>query len=422
MATTIFDGPLHVPGSMQAMLAAYFGQGVADPNTDAGPSLFYQGTAILDPRLWYQKDKVVGNSGVVQAFMQSAPVRSIAAIPAAIATNNLATAQNVVSGTALTLASAATGITKNVPIRPFSNALNGAAVTTAAIALDFGFAFGSVTSGSATITVADSSQFVVGMPLVIGGVGSSGGTSCLLTQVATIASTTTITVSASALPAATNATAPIGMGDIWSPNPAGYTLPQAAYPFIGAGPGLFFDARQGLSRALSITGAASSTGGTFTVAGWDVFGAPMTETITVGAATIGYGVKCFKYVNSITPNFTDAHNYSVGTADVFGFGLRSNLWEEVDVKWNGTMMTTSTGWTAAVTTSPATATTGDVRGTIQISTGGAGTGITASASNGTVSSLAMSGRRLEMAQRIGAGSVILANPSNYVSLFGVTQA
>lgn len=422
MATSIEDGPLHVPGSMQAFLAAWFGSAVPDPNQDASPSLFYQGTGILDPRLVYLKDKVQGYTGVVQAFLAQPWLKSIGQIPAAIATNNIAAAQNVVSGTALTLASASTGITRGVPIRPFANSLMGGAVATAAIAIDFGFCFGSCTSGSATITVADSTLFTPGQPLVIGGVGNAAGTVALLTQVATLATATTITVIASAVPLATNATAPIGTGDLWGPSPIGFPVPQAAYPFLAGGPGLFLDPRQSITRALSITGAAGSVGGTFTAAGWDFYGQPMTETITVGAATIGYGKKCFKYLNSVTPNFTDAHNYSVGTSDIFGFLFRSGLWEDVGVSWNGSMMTTSTGWLTFDGTSPATATTGDVRGVIQISTGGGGSGITGSASNGTVSGLAMSGRRLEMRQLVNPFSMLNATPSAPQSLFGVTQA
>lgn len=421
MATSIFDGPLHVPGTMQAFLAAYFGFPVSDPNQDAGPSLFYQGTGILDPRIVYLKDKVQGYTGVVQAFAEQPQLRSIGQIPAAIGTANIAAAANVVSGTAMTLESATVGVTLNVPIRPFSNSLNGAAPVTAAIALDFGFAFGNCTAASATIQVANSANFIPGMPLVIGGVGNAGGTIALLTQVATIVDATHITVVASAVPLATNATAPIGTGDLWGPSPIGFPMPQAACPFMGAGPGLFLDARQAVSRAVSITGAGGSAGGTFTVRGWDIYGQPMREVVTVGAATIGYGKKCFKYIASVTPNFTDAHNYSVGTSDVFGFAFRSGLWEEADVSWAGTKMTTSTGWLAFDGTDPATTTTGDVRGVIQISTGGGGTGITASASNGSVVSLAMSGRRMEMRQVISPIAMLMATPAAPQTLFGVAQ-
>ena len=322
----------------------------------------------------------------------------------------------------MTLASATLGITLNVPIHPYSQVLNAATVTTAAIALDFGFGFGNVTSGSTTIPVSSSSLYFVGMPLVIGGVGNSGGTIPLLTSVASIVDATNITVVDS--PLASNSTAPIGMGDLWGPVPAGTgtPTPTAAYPFLAHGPQRMLDPRQAVTRGVRIVGSGGGSGGNFTVAGWDIYGQPMTETITVAAgASTGWSKKCFKYIGSVTPLFTDANNYSVGTSDVFGFAYRSNIWEETTVFWAGAMQTSSQGWLTADTTSPATATTGDVRGTIQTSASGGGTGIGASASNGTVSSLAMTGRRLEIGQQITVADTLLAGRLNTAPIFGVTQ-
>ena len=53
----------------------------------------------------------------------------------------------------------------------------------------------------------------------------------------------------------------------------------------------------------------------------------------------------------------------MGTTDVIGLPLRSDYVSETDISMASTWITASTGFTAAVTTSPATATTGDVRGT-----------------------------------------------------------
>ena len=422
MATSQFDGPLHVSGSMQAFLAAAFGSPVADPNSDAGPSLFYQGTGVLDPRIVYLKDKVQGYTGVVQGFQAQNWLKSVGQIPAALSASNIASVAGTTSGTAFAFANASLGVTRNVPIRPFASSLMGAAPAVAGVALDFGFAFGNCTAGSGTITVADSRAFVPGMPLVIGGVGNAAGTAPLLTQVATLASATTITVNSQAIPLATNATAPIGTGDLWGPSPMGFPMPQAAYPFLAGGPGLFLDPRQAIARAVQITGVAAGTGGAITVAGWDIYGQPMRETITATAgATTTFGKKAFKYIGSITPAFTDAHAYTVGTTDVFGFAFRSTLWEDTEVYWNGASMTTSQGWLAADLTDPATGTTGDVRGVIQTGAGGGGTGIGANASNGTVSGLAMSGRRLEMRSLINIMSMLSASPASPQGMFGATQ-
>lgn len=422
MATTSLDGPQLVYGGL-AMIPSGFGAGgVPDPNPDAGPNGVYLGHAMIDPRLVFPKDNVTGVRGSVQSHLISPFMYSISQIPAALANNNIAAAANVVANTAMTLASATLGVTLNVPIHPYSQVLNAATVVTAAIALDFGFAFGNATSGSTTLPVSSSSLFYAGMPLVIGGVGNSGGTIPLLTTVASITDATNIVLNDA--PLASNSTAPIGMGDLWGPVTfgTGYRTPTAACPFLTHGPQRMLDPRQAITRGVRIVGSGGASGGNFTVAGWDIYGQPMTETITVAAgASTGWSKKCFKYIASVTPLFTDANNYSVGTSDVFGFAYRSTLWEPTTVFWNGAMQTSSQGWLTADTTNPATATTGDVRGTIQTGAAGGGAGIGANASNGTVSSLAMSGRRLEMAQQITVADLLMASRVDTTPLFGVTQ-
>lgn len=426
MATSIIDGPWHVYGSMGKMPQNSFASDTAliEYSTDAGPSAFYKGTAFMDPRILYQKDKVTGAlSGIVPAFIPGALTTSIRQIPFALGATKIAPAAHPNSGTAMTLATATAGVSVNIPIRPFTNSFAGAAPVTAALALDFGFAFGTTTTGSTstTVTVADSTLFSVGMPLVIAGAGNSGNTAPLLCNVTGLPTGTTITITPGAQAALTGT--PIGTGDIWG----GQTFsgasnpPQAAYPFIADGPGLFMDARQTLSRVVQATGLANGLGGNITILGWDIYGQPMSDTITLAAgANVVYGTKCFKYIKSVTPNFTDTINVSVGTGDVFGFAFRSTLWEETRVFWAGAPMTSATGWTAADAT-PVSASTGDVRGTIQTGAAGAGSGIGSTASNGSVSALALTGNRLEMAQWFDTWSWISATPANPTSLMGLTQ-
>jgi hypothetical protein len=406
---------------MQAYLAAYFGSPVVDPNSDAGPSLFYQGIGILDPRFAYMKDKVQGYTGVVQAYQDLTELRSVAAVPAPTSAVNIAAGQVLTINVPMTFANASLGVTRNVPIRPFSASVFGAAPVVAAAVLDFGFGFVNATLGSTTVIVSDSRLYTVGMPLVIGTLGNAGGTAPLLTQVASILTATTLSLANPAL--FTNATAPVGTGDLWGPSPMGFPLPQAAYPFLAGGPGLFLDPRQAIARNVSITGVAGGTGGAITVAGWDIYGMPMRETVAgpAGAVTV-YGKKCFKAIGTITPGFTDAtHNYTVGTGDVFGIHFRAPFWEEITVYWNATAMTTSQGYLAPDQTEPATATTGDPRGVIQVSASGGGTGIGANASNGTVTGLAMTGRRLDIRQVVNIGAIIRSTPVEPKFLFGVTH-
>ena len=99
------------------------------------------------------------------------------------------------------------------------------------------------------------------------------------------------------------------------------------------------------------------------------------------------------------PQFTDAHNYSVGTTDIYGLPLRSDNFGDLAINYNATGITASTGYVAAVTTSPATTTTGDVRGTYALQ------------------SAADASKRLVVRQ-----FVTPANMGSVSGLFGVTQA
>ena len=126
----------------------------------------------------------------------------------------------------------------------------------------------------------------------------------------------------------------------------------------------FYDPAKAIARAVSITGVINGAGGAFKVSGYDIYGFPMTETITAaaGVATTN-GKKAFKYIASVVPQFADAHTYSVGTTDIYGFPLYCKLWGYAGVAWNSADLTANTGFVAPDATVPATATTGDPRGT-----------------------------------------------------------
>lgn len=159
------------------------------------------------------------------------------------------------------------------------------------------------------------------------------------------------------------------------------------------------DPTKNLARAVSITGASSGAGGAFLVVGYDLYGSPQTEKITAtSGATTTNGKKAFKFVKSVTPQFTDAHNYSVGTADIFGFPLVVSTFTYATIGWAGSTITASTGFTAAVTTT-ASNTTGDVRGTYAVQ----------SASNGVLTLQAFI-------------TVSTANISSIAGIFGTTPA
>lgn len=192
-------------------------------------------------------------------------------------------------------------------------------------------------------------------------------------------------------------------------NPLGNTFPVGALVVDGL-PGLVtfgqnkyvqaWDPTKLIARAVSITGLSSGVGGTVTVKGLDLYGNLQTDTVTLaaGANTVNT-LKAFKAITAVTPNFTDTINVAVGTADVFGFPGRADIFADVLVYWNNALITANTGFVAADTTSPATALTGDVRGSYAVQ----------SASDGT--------KRLQVFWKPR-----IANIASVIGLFGVTPA
>jgi hypothetical protein len=183
------------------------------------------------------------------------------------------------------------------------------------------------------------------------------------------------------------------------------------YKQFGAGfQSWYYDPATMLARTLSITGSTSATGGAFLASGYDLYGYPQTDLITVGAGAVtGNGHKPFKYVTSVVPQFADAHNYSAGTSDIYDLGLAADFFSDADVYWNNVVQLVAQ-FTAAVTTSPATNVTGGPRGTF---TAG-------SASDGT--------KRLQIfvdpsaARLAQAGASGVVGSAMSVGLFGVTPA
>jgi hypothetical protein len=120
-------------------------------------------------------------------------------------------------------------------------------------------------------------------------------------------------------------------------------------------------------RALQIN--TSTTARTITISGYDYYGQPMTEAITVATAgTAKSGAKAFYQIASATINGS-ATAVTIGTTDIFGLPVRCfDAGYVVKVGWNNTLAQDAGTFTAADMTNPATSTTGDVRGTYKPST------------------------------------------------------
>jgi hypothetical protein len=202
-----------------------------------------------------------------------------------------------------------------------------------------------VPSIAAVANIAAAQNVVSGVPMAL--VGASGAGITLTTAAQTILPTGNVV-------------------------PAGTLAIDGVPGYVGGGTSggfQFMDPTTSLARAVSVT-STGGTGGVVIVHGYDVYGVPMSESITSVTGTTVDGKKAFKFVTSAVPQFTDATNYSIGTADVFGLNLRADKWAYVRAVWNDTLETANTGFVAADTTA-ATALTGDVRGTYAQTSDGA---------------------------------------------------
>lgn len=415
MAETIDRGPFVNAGSLLDNRVEPFD----------GPSIDYQANVIPDVR--FGPIRSVGlQPGRVPSFLNSPYIVMTDAVLSAASTTTLAAAQVATSGVAMTLSTTSAGgfaagtpsWTYNIPLIPL-----GTTTIATVGALDFGFATGTTAANSSTVVVQDSTYFTSGQWIVIGGAGNSTNTNPLVTQIASTVNATTIQISPVAGGALSNA--PIGDANLYGsgllPLPTQFgpssPVPSSVNPYSVGGLAEIFNPLESVTRNIAVT-ASTATNGTaaILVTGYDVYGALMTELVTAAGTTTVYGKKAFKYILKAVPQQTQGANYTLGVGDVVGFHVRSDKWEYSNIFWNGTFATTKNGWTQATTVVPATNTTGDVRGTVQLSTNGSlATSVGGAAvSNGTT--------RLTLMMSVPLYNIINATPLNSVPMFGVANS
>jgi len=122
-------------------------------------------------------------------------------------------------------------------------------------------------------------------------------------------------------------------------------------------------------RAVSVTQVAAGTSVTVTVSGYDYYGQAMSQTITSIPGAVATSLKAFYQIASIAVSSGTTTAVSVGTSDVLGFPIRViDGGYVIDPGWAGSIVGDTGTFVAADTTNPATAATGDVRGTYKPST------------------------------------------------------
>ena len=420
MARAVCSGPVIVVGNTNPTQ-------LSDP--DVGPSITFQGDGILDPRLVGTVDGAPGRP--IYGFFDNKMLMLTDSTPSASAAGNLDSqagglvipAGGNTTPRAINAASQSIAVSTNIPLGVFPP---GPATTVVTVpgTLDFGFTTGSITGGQNTLTIPAGAYkyFKKGQAIFVAGAGSSGSVPLLTTVAATPAfGATTVTLTNNAGTTATSQ--PVGTADpslfiLGNPSVTPSLSNVGAWPWIAAGCTALWDPTQATARCLRIISSSASDTNAFTITvrGWDVYGIPMTETIALNGTTAVYGKKAWKYVNTIQFNHagggTTTGTITLGTGDVFGIPLKSDFFEYMSIYWNGALQTANTGWLVADSTIPATATTGDTRGTIQLGVNGGGTGYTTSP-NGSI--------RLAVFMSMPAYNALNANNLNYTTMFGVTQ-
>lgn len=359
MTITAFSGP--VIGFGQNPVGSEY-------NPDLGPSLFWGGAGLMDPRLAYAYQPGKSRSSGAFGWLGFDNITTISAVPYTKAAGAIVASANP-TGATLTLVSA-NSATTGVYITPsITRADTGAADTNSGAGLVALDAYASVTAsfsnGVMTITANSAMPITPGMVVLTTGGTVSQGTAAgtVITQQLT-AGTGGLGV-AGTYQTNSNLTATSGTVTLALANPT-----QCAVPF-----GQPFNVRMWnpmalIGRAVAVTAASGATYATATVSGYDVYGFPLVEAITLSAGSQVSGKKAFKYIKSVVLSGGTAdttHAYSVDTTDVFGLPLRSDSFGDILIN-SATSLTAVTLITAATSYLPAdrtvaTTTTGDVRGT-----------------------------------------------------------
>lgn len=282
MTATAYPGPLSVVGLNPPITGPvpYIGGQAAlgvPENADFGPSLFWAGIGVRDPRYLARIGQGANVAGGYPNqdcgwYFAGAGILAIDQVPAAAVANNIAASQSVSNGAALTLAGASTGIT--VLSAPLTILPTGNVVPKGALVID-------------------------GTPAWVGA-GQSGGFA-------------------------------------------------------------FMDPTKAVTRALVVAGTTPN----ITIHGWDLYGSPMTQTLSSASTS----TKAFKFVGSIVGNATGS-GVTVGTADVVGLPIYASKWPGMLYYFANppAALATANPTFVAGVTSTASATTGDVRGTVVLAT------------------------------------------------------
>ena len=369
MSVTAFSGPVIVFGQSPLVPNEY--------NPDLGSSLFYAGGGILDPRTPFTYHPGESQSAQDFGWYGFSDIVSYLNVPYTNAAAAVVTSANPTSATLalVTANSATTGVYYS---STFTRSDTGA--TDTVLALD---AYASITAsasnGILTVTANGNLPIGPGMVLLSSSTTVTGGTLGASSNVY-IGSQLTTTGTASTVGNGQTGTYQLSQNVTFASGTVTLAYPNVqscAIPTNIQTPSVWLWSPMALAgRAVSVTAASGATYATATVNGYDIYGYPMSEAITISAGAAVAGKKAFKYIKSVVLSGGTAdttHAYSVGTTAVIGLPIRADSAAEVVVNAGNTQTApavntafAANGFLPADRTTPS-ATTGDVRGTIDVS-------------------------------------------------------
>jgi hypothetical protein len=368
MSITAFSGPMIVFGQNPVS---------AEYNPDLGSSLFYAGGGILDPRTVFTYVPGEAQYSPDFGWYGFSDIVSYLAVPYTNAAAAIVASANPTSAT-LSLVSTNSATTGVYYSSVFTRSDTGA--TDTVLALDaYASVTASATNGILTITANSNMPVGPGMVLLSSSTTVTGGTLGASSGVYVVSQLTTTGTASSVGNGQTgtyqlsqNVTFTSGTVTLAYPN-----VQSCAIPTNLQSPSVWlWNPMALLGRAVSVTAASGATYATATVNGYDIYGYPMSEAITISAGAAVSGKKAFKYIKSVVLSGGTAdttHAYSVGTTAVIGLPIRADSASEVVVNAGNSQVVTSVntafaanGFLPADRTTPS-ATTGDVRGTIDVS-------------------------------------------------------
>ena len=369
MSVTAFSGPVIVFGQSPLVPNEY--------NPDLGSSLFYAGGGILDPRGPFTYLPGEAQSAQDFGWYGFSDIVSYLNVPYTNAAAAIVASANPTSATLalVTANSATTGVYYS---STFTRSDTGA--TDTVLALD---AYASITAsasnGILTVTANGNLPIGPGMVLLSSSTTVTGGTLGAASNVY-IGSQLTTTGTASTVGNGQTGTYQLSQNVTFASGTVTLAYPNVqscAIPTNIQTPSVWLWSPMALAgRAVSVTAASGATYATATVNGYDIYGYPMSEAITISAGAAVAGKKAFKYIKSVVLSGGTAdttHAYSVGTTAVIGLPIRADSSAEVVVNAGNTQTApavntafAANGFLPADRTTPS-ATTGDVRGTIDVS-------------------------------------------------------